>query len=178
MPAFPQVYVLLVGLARCAWVAVIVESNNVEVSNRRSDLVPSARAARARKTKSRAKRQRGEKEDDRLGERKKRRRCDGVGRRLRLRARRITSVRVPGTLPKPIAVAVRRGGGTPTDRERRRCLPVALFHHIYAPLVIPALDSRSINPSLLAAVCLAQCVHRVCLPVDRQVDLCATFRSQ
>lgn len=112
MPAFPQVYVLLVGLARCVWVAVIVESNNVEVSNRRSDLVPSARAARARarKTKSRAKRQRGEKEDDRLGERKKRRRCDGVGRRLRLRARRITSVRVPGTLPKPIAVAVRRGG--------------------------------------------------------------------
>ena len=157
---------LLVGFARCVWVAVIVESKNVEVFNRRSDLVPSARAhaARARKTKSRAKRQRGEKEDDRLGGRKKRRRCDGVGGVCEQDGSLPFEFR--GLFPNQLRLRCWRGG-TPTDRETVQCLPVALFHHISAG--DSALVFRSINPSLLAAVCLAQCVHRACLPVYRSI---------
>ena len=146
---------------------MIVLSKNVEVSNRRSDLVPSARAARARKTKSRAKRQRGEKEEDRLGARKKRRRCDGVGRRRRLRARRITSVRVPGTLPKPIAVAVRRGGRDahgPREETVSACRPLP-------PYLRSSGDSRtrlSINQPQSSGRCLPRSMCSSRLFASRQ----------
>ena len=165
---------LLVGFARCVWVVVIVEGKNVEVFNRRSDLVPSARAARrARKTKSRAKRQRGEEEDDRLGGAQKAtalRRCRSAASASKTDHFRSSS----GDSSKPIAVGCGAAAGEGRPRTERRSLPVALCHPISVG------DSRtrlSINQPESSGRCLPRSMFSSRLVASRQVDLRATFRS-